>query len=563
MLLSSRERPLRGPWPNIWSQVLRVEQVGVYDRFFELGGDSVLGHPGYRQGQESWIAIDTETDLSAPDDCRVGIGGGAGHAAPLFRAGTDYRRSATDADSEMVLRARLCRSTSLESGDGCLELRQDLDAALLERAIQQLVVHHDALRLRFRQEDAGWMQFNAGSEEAVKLTLVDLAGAPEEKQTSVVETAAAELQDSLNLSQGPLIGAALFNFGSRRPSRLLLAIHHLAVDGVSWRILLEDLQVICEQLQSGGTVKLPAKTTSFRKWAQELAEHAHSATFEQEADYWLAVSSAESGPIPVDFSGGENSEASARTVSVSLDAEDTSALLQKVPQAYNTQINDVLLSALGLALTSWIGRPVARINLEGDGREELFEGIDLSRTVGWFTTIFPVNLDLRGTVGPGEVLKSVKEQLRRIPQRGIGYGMLRYLRGDDIVATQLRSAPQPEIIFNYLGQLDQAATASPFMSVEGSIGPVHSPLARRSHLLSINSLVANGRLRLDWGYSEAVHRRSTIERLAQNFIEALRSLIHHCTSPSAGGYTPSDFVETGLDQQGLDRLISELGEATN
>jgi non-ribosomal peptide synthase protein (TIGR01720 family) len=140
--------------------------------------------------------------------------------------------------------------------------------------------------------------------------------------------------------------------------------------------------------------------------------------------------------------------------------------------------------------------------------------------------------------------------------------MLRYLGGDDNVAAQLRSPPPAEIIFNYLGQFDQTA-ASPFMPVKGSIGPVHSPLARRSHLLSINSLVAKGRLRIDWGYSEAVHRRSTIERLAQDFIEALRSLIHHCTSPGAGGYTPSDFVETGLDQEGLDRLISELSEATN
>ena len=135
------------------------------------------------------------------------------------------------------------------------------------------------------------------------------------------------------------------------------------------------------------------------------------------------------------------------------------------------------MSALGLALTSWMGEPVARISLEGHGREELVEGIDLSRTVGWFTTIFPVNLDLRGTVGPGEVLKSVKEQLRRIPQRGIGYGLLRYLRGDENLAAQLRSAPQPEIAFNYLGQFDHTGAASAFVTVEGSTGPLHSPRA--------------------------------------------------------------------------------------
>jgi non-ribosomal peptide synthase protein (TIGR01720 family) len=326
---------------------------------------------------------------------------------------------------------------------------------------------------------------------------------------------------------------------------------------------LEDLQVICEQLQTGEPVKLLAKTTSFRRWARQLVEHAHSATLEHEADYWLAVSSVESGPIPLDFSGGENTEASARTVSVSLDAEDTSALLQKVPQAYNTQINDVLLSALGLALAAWIGQPVVRISLEGHGREELFEGVDLSRTVGWFTTIFPANLDLRGTNGPGDVLKLVKEQLRRIPGRGIGYGMLRYLGGDEKLAAQLRSAPRPEISFNYLGQFEQTAPASPFALVEGSMGPARSPRARRSHLVSVNSLVVGDRLRMDWTYSEAAHRRVTIERLAENFIEALRSLIRHCTSPHAGGYTPSDFVESGLNQEELDSLIAEISEGTN
>ena len=558
MLLSQPRAPVERALADIWSQVLRVEQVGVYDRFFELGGDSILSIQVIARAKKAGLRLTLKQIFQHQTIAELAL---------VAEPGTDPYSEQGLITGEIPLTPIQKWFFEQAYADEhhwnqatLLELKQDLDSALLEKAIRQLVLHHDALRLRFQRSGSGWTQFNAGGEEAVKLTLVDLAGTPEEKQTSAMETAAAELQGNLNLSRGPLIRAALFNFGCRRPSRLLLAIHHLAVDGVSWRILLEDLQVLCEQLRSGGTVRLPDKTISFRKWAQELAEHARSATLEHEADYWLAVSSAKSGPIPVDFSGGQNTEASARIVSMSLDVEETSALLQKVPQAYNTEINDVLLAALGLALTSWIGQPGARINLEGHGREELFEGIDLSRTVGWFTTMFPVNLDLRGTAGPGEVLKSIKEQLRRIPQRGIGYGMLRYLRGDESLAAQLRSSPQPEIAFNYLGQFDQTTSASPFVSVEGPIGPVHSPLAQRSHLLSINSSVTNGRLRVDWGYSEGVHRRSTIERLAQSFIEALRSLIHHCTSPSAGGYTPSDFSEAGLDQQELDSLIAELGE---
>jgi non-ribosomal peptide synthase protein (TIGR01720 family) len=541
---------------DIWSQVLRIEQVGVHTTFFELGGDSILSiqviakanKAGLRLTLKQIFQHQTIAELALVAEAvkhnriEQGLVTGEVPLTPIQQwfFEQDY------ADNHHWNQAKL------------LELRRDLEPELLERAIQELVVHHDALRLRFVRGDSGWRQFNAGAVEAVKLTLVDLSGMPEGEQPVVMESTVAGLQASLNLSEGPLVRAALFELGAGRPRRLLFVIHHLAVDGVSWRILLDDLQTVCHQLQSGGTVKMSAKTTSFRNWAQQLAEQGHSAALERENDYWLAAASTECGPIPVDFSGGQNTEASARTLSVELDAEDTRALLQQVPQAYNTQINDVLLSALGLTLTSWIGQPSVRINLEGHGREDLFEGVDLSRTVGWFTTIFPVNLDLRGLVGLGEVLKSVKEQLRRIPQRGIGYGMLRYLRGDEPVAAQLRALAQPEVIFNYLGQFDRTAPTSQFVVVEESMGPVHSPLARRSHLLGINSLVADGRLRVNWGYSQAVHRRSTIERVAQNFMEALRSLIHHCTSPSAGGYTPSDFVEAGLDQEELDHLISQL-----
>jgi non-ribosomal peptide synthase protein (TIGR01720 family) len=552
--------PVERALADIWSAALRVEQVGVHDRFFELGGDSILSIQVIARAKEAGLRLtlkqifqhQTIAELALVAEAvkhsyfEQGVITGEVPLTPIQK----WFFEQAYADDHHWNQATL------------FELRQDLDSVLLGKAIRQLVLHHDALRLRFQRSDSEWKQFNAGAEEIVELALVDLAGIPEEEQISAMETAAAELQGNLNLSHGPLISAALFNFGYRRPSRLLLAIHHLAVDGVSWRLLLEDLQVLCEQLRSSGTVRLPDKTLSFRRWAQELTEYARSATLEHEADYWLAVSSTKSSPIPVDFSGRKNTEASARIVSVSLDVEETSALLREVPQAYNTEINDVLLAALGLALTSWIGQPVARINLEGHGREELSEGIDLSRSVGWFTTIFPVNLDLRETVEPGEVLKSIKEQLRRIPQRGIGYGILRYLRGDESLATQLRSSPQPEIAFNYLGQFEQTTSAAPFVSVEGPMGPTRSPLAQRSHLLSINSLVTNGRLRVDWGYSEGVHRRSTIERLAQSFIEAVRSLIHHCTSASAGGYTPSDFSEAGLDQQELDSLLAELGETT-
>ncbi|RMF35671.1 MAG: non-ribosomal peptide synthetase, partial [Chloroflexi bacterium] len=215
--------------------------------------------------------------------------------------------------------------------------------------------------------------------------------------------------------------------------------------------------------------------------------------------------------------------------------------------------------ALAQAVAKWTGSPTLLVALEGHGREELFDDVDLSRTVGWFTTTFPVRLDLTDARGPGEALKTVKEQLRQVPRRGIGYGLLRYLCQDEEVRRQVRALPSPEISFNYLGQLDQVLPeATPFAPARESRGPDRSAGGERSHLLEINGGIAGGQLRLEWTYSENLHHRSTIERLAQDFAEALRAIIAHCRSPEAGGVTPSDFPLAGLDQRKLDKLLARM-----
>ncbi|MGH2609677.1 MAG: condensation domain-containing protein, partial [Tepidiformaceae bacterium] len=191
--------------------------------------------------------------------------------------------------------------------------------------------------------------------------------------------------------------------------------------------------------------------------------------------------------------------------------------------------------------------------LEGHGREPLFDEVDLTRTVGWFTTIFPVRLELE-TEDPGEALKSVKEQLRRIPNRGLTYGVLRYLSSDLHVIEQLSALPDADVGFNYLGQY--AATHA----LESS-GPERSPRSRRRHLLEINGAIYGGRLRVRWGYSEHHHRGATIERVAGDFMGCLRSLIAHCRSPKAGGFTPSDFAQAKISQQALDKLVAAVNKS--
>ena len=312
----------------------------------------------------------------------------------------------------------------------------------------------------------------------------------------ITETA-AQLQASLNLVQGPLIRVALFDRGPYKSARLLVVIHHLVVDSVSWRILLEDLQMAYQQLSTGKMIQLPPKTTSFKHWAERLTAYAQSAELRQELTYWLAAPGAQVGRLPVDYPGGANTVAVARTVSVSLSTKETHALLQEVPQAYQTQINDVLLTALAQAFARWTGEYTLLIDLEGHGREEIVDGVDLSRTVGWFTTLFPVLLQLEHAYTPAQALKSVKEQLRRIPKRGIGYGVLRYLSQDTEVTEGLRALPQAEVCFNYLGQGDQVVSGPVFFGpVRETSGPHRSTRGRRRYLLEVNSRLAGGQLRM-------------------------------------------------------------------
>jgi non-ribosomal peptide synthase protein (TIGR01720 family) len=437
-----------------------------------------------------------------------------------------------------------------------------VDTSLLEAAVGQLLRHHDALRLRFSHTPAGWQQVNTGVDEAVPFASIDVSMVPPEAQSVAVAAAAAALQASLDLTWGPLLRVAYLHLGDQQAGRLLIVIHHLAVDGVSWRILLEDLHVAYQQLSRHEPVQLPPKTTSVQHWSQRLVAYAQSATLRQELAYWLEASTARVDRLPIDYAGGMNDEASAETVAVLLRPDETQTLLQAVPAAYRTQINDVLLTALVKAFSRWTGKRALLVDLEGHGREEVLEGIDLSRTVGWFTTIFPVLLDLGKTLGPGEALQVIKEQLRRIPNRGIGYGLLRYLCEDTEFTAPLRALPQAEVSFNYFGQLDQAVPQStPFVPARESRGLERSALGTRSYVLDVIGSVRGGRLQLRWVYSNNLHRRKTIENLAQGFLEELRLLISHCTAPEAGGYTPSDFALAKLNQEKLGRVLATIARS--
>ncbi len=545
---------------EVWGGVLGVERVGVHDNFFELGGDSILSIQVVSRARKAGLHLTPRHVFEHPTVAGLARVATAGTAAVM-----DTQQGTVTGAVELtpVQRWFFAQEVPERRRWNMSELFsvRRLDPALLARALARLLEHHDALRLRFRERDGVWQQESAAPGGASPLARIDLAALTGEHQRAALERAADALQGSLCLERGPLLRLGYFHLGGDRPGRLLVAAHHLAMDEVSWGLLLEDLQAAYAQESRGEPVVLPEKTTSFQRWAARLAEHTSAGGFDAELPFWTDPARAEVAPLPVDFPGGraENTEGSERSLGVALTAEETGALLAEVPRAYRTQINDVLLTALARAASAWTGEGRLLVNLEGHGREDLFADVDLSRTVGWFTSMFPVLLDVRGAAGEGAALKAVKEQLRAIPRRGIGYGALRYL-GSEAARARLAALPEAELHFEYLGQTGGAGAgesggAGLLGGAAERAGAEISPRARRTHLLSVSGGVSGGRLRLAWDYSEALHRRETVERLAEGFLAELRALIAHCTAPEAGGYTPSDFPLAGLEQAALDELL--------
>jgi non-ribosomal peptide synthase protein (TIGR01720 family) len=204
---------------------------------------------------------------------------------------------------------------------------------------------------------------------------------------------------------------------------------------------------------------------------------------------------------------------------------ETEALLRDVPAAYHTEINDVLMTALVDALSAWTSSRKLLVDLEGHGREDIIPGVDISRTVGWFTTLYPVLLDVSEAASVEEMLAAVKQQLRAIPHKGIGYGLLRYLSKDN---ESFKSMPPAEVNFNYLGQFDQMVDQpKAFSPAPEASGNPRTSEGQRSHLLEINGGIADKQLSLAWNYSQNLHRRSTIEQMAQRYLESLKSIIDH------------------------------------
>ncbi|MGQ3377851.1 amino acid adenylation domain-containing protein [Priestia endophytica] len=546
---SSNEKKLA----TIWKQVLGVKKVGIYDNFFEIGGDSILSIQIISQASQVGLKFTPKQMFECPTIAELA-------QVVIETQGVQAEQGVVTGDVPLTPiqywffeqehpRPEYWNQSML------LRVKERLDMKLLEGAILNLLKHHDALRFRYKQLPNGtWRQRNEGIDEQSVLRVVKRNNANEQAWNQVIQEEMNITQSSFNLVTGPLMRVVYFEDMLNGNDRLFWVIHHLVVDGVSWRILLEDLQAVYNQIKQGQRVRLPVKSTSFKEWSERLQTYSDSGISKEVQNYWNEQEEKEVMKIPTDYPIQETTEESIDQVTRTLGAEETHTLLQEVPVTHKTRISEVLLTALGQAIVDHTNQQTVSIHLEGHGREEMIEGMDLSRTVGWFTSIYPVHLNFQGPTTPIEGLKVVKDQLRRIPNRGVDYGVLRYLNRELLPFYQQK----PSISFNYLGQFDQVFSKESLFIQETRFTFLdHAPESKLSHLIDVIGMVKDEKLHFVWMYSREQFSRLTIQEIADGMLRHLRQLINKPTTESA--FTVSDFADAEeLTEESLSKVLLKL-----
>ncbi|WP_080427097.1 non-ribosomal peptide synthetase [Burkholderia ubonensis] len=496
---------------RIWGEALGIPSPGIHDNIFALGGDSILSMRIVALAAKAGLKITTRLIFQHPTVAELAAVATRGEAqaaefvassgplplTPIQKRFFSQRKDDQDQYNQAVL----------------LEVPPDLDPAALRQALRHAAKWHDALRLRFRADASGWIQEVVDDPE-IPVGVLDI-------RADQLAQHVAHAHASLNLADGPVVRADLFRVDEGSSLRLLLVAHHLVIDGVSWGALLETVYDAYTRLHSGKAPEFAGSGASWTAWTRALSNWAGSGAADADLAHWQALARSTPPGLPLDraATADANTVSSAETIVVELGESATAALLAAAPRAYDAQINDLLLAALARVVSDWSGCADVLLDLEAHGREEHVADLDVSRTVGWFTSLFPVLLKVdAGPHDPARLVASVKAQLRAVPAGGISYGVLQdRLDGP---------APQPRLLFNYLGQIDQVLTAArDWKQAAEPSGDGRNANQQREHLLDINAYVTGNRLHVAWEFSRACHETDSIRRVAQAYIAALESLI--------------------------------------
>ncbi|UCH93477.1 MAG: amino acid adenylation domain-containing protein, partial [Candidatus Aminicenantes bacterium] len=550
---------------EIWQQVLGIEKIGINNNFFEIGGDSIKAIRISARLQNYGLKMEIKDLFLNPTIKQL--------SKYIKKTGRVISQDTVEGEVDLTPIQQWFFENHFPGYHHfnqaiMLTRQQGFDEVFLDKVIKKIVEHHDALRMVYeRPEEEVIRQRNRGMDENPKGKLFDLAvfDFKEAKDTDIdkkIQTEANKIQASINLETGPLVKLGLFK--TIKGDHLLIAVHHLVIDGVSWRILLEDFNTGYQQLLAGEDTCFQDKTDSFKYWSQRLKEYANSNEILKESAYWKTIEEQEITPLPRDFdislSPGKKTCKNREIVSLRLNSQETGKLLNEVNQAYTTEINDILLAALGMAVRDWCGIPKILLNLEDPGRKSITRDIDISRTIGWYTTQFPVVLDMNQNQDLSFLIKAVKEMMRHIPYKGIGYGILRYLTPKD-KKEGFTFTRDPEISFNYLGQFGREHHSSNniFQVSNLNMGNTINPAPETKYILHINGMIdQKGELVMEFSYNKYEYKKSTIEKLVDLYQSNLLKIIQHCTQKQEKELTPSDLTYSDFSIEELEDLNDKI-----
>ena len=536
----------------IWEQVLNFEPVGIHDNFFEIGGDSILSIQVVARARNAGVQLaanqlfehqtiaelalfakEKQEEKSAERELYVG----PVSLLPIQHWFFEEHIKAPHHWNQTLL----------------LEMPDFFNNQLCQQAVQYLIHRHEALRLCFSKNNNEWGAFILAPEKIKAYQLFDLSNSPETASGKFIFEISDKINAGFKLEDGSLFQAVYLENENAKNNQLLLVAHHLVVDNVSWQLILNDLKTIVEQLKAGNTISLPTIHSTYKTWTDFLMDFSKFEKIIAEEEFWKTQGQ-EPTKLPTDFEVNlPVDEASISIVNIELNKAISNELLNEAHAAYNTRTDELLIAALLKTINEWADEYKICLGLERYGRKPFNKKMDPSEIVGWMTSYFPVLFSIEYSNEIGLLIKSVKEQLRQVPNGGVGYGMLRYLNKNN----ENSFSQKPSIIFNYLGNKN-TENSRIFENVEFLNTGTRSPLSERHHALEINAVVSDNQLQMNWGFSKKLHKEETMQALIEEFENNLRDIIDHCKDPSAGGYTPSDFSEAGLNQDDLDHLLANL-----
>ncbi len=544
---------------QIWQDLLGVDEIGVNDNFFELGGDSIitiqvvtrLKRLDYHIQPKDVFKNQTISDLSKViEESSNSIEGEQGEL--------------TGESKLLPIQQRYLEKIYSEGAHYnqalLLEIDKSISVSLLEDAVKALMNYHDVLRFSYRQnEDKTW--FQTYTAYTTNKGRVEVSTVPSESISNAITAVCNQYQRSLSIEKGEVFKTVLIKTpDTESRNRFFMVADHLVIDGVSWRILSDDLGNILNVLSKGKPIGLGKKGSSYRQWVDKMNTYANGKAVASQVSYWESLA-ADYQPIPVDKEGAHPKMKDVVEYSIQLSKGLTTSLLQEVNHGYGTDINDILVSCLALTISNWSKQDKVIIGLEGHGREDIAKDVDVSNTIGWFTNLFPVVLSVEKNQSFGDLIKSTKEGIRRIPDKGMGYGALAYLHSSPEVREKV-AAVRWDILFNYLGQFDSITGVNTLLKIaKESTGDQMGENAAFDHKLEIDSNIIEGELKMTWSYAMTIYDAATIEKIANDYIANLTDIILHCKNKEAKDITPSDYrLEKEIGYQEFDAFLNERKE---